>query len=200
MSYIFGGGGGGGGSTSIAVNSTPITGGTNLEVLYDNAGTVGEYTNVQLTAAIQPFSSTLSGAVPASGGLVANVLRGDGTWGAITPALPTTSIQYNNGGVFGGDSSFFFNNVNKGVFAFDVYTGHPTYLIRTSTTLIDGSAGQTATLTNSPVMGNPTKWIAIDDNGTTVYIPVWSLTPAPPLMDFSKPTDSQYLPMGGLAA
>ena len=34
-------------------------------------------------------------------------------------------------------------------------------------------AAATGTLTNAPAAGNPTKWIAIDDNGTTRYIPAW---------------------------
>lgn len=29
------------------------------------------------------------------------------------------------------------------------------------------------TLLNAPVAGNPTKWIPINDNGVTRYIPVW---------------------------
>lgn len=37
----------------------------------------------------------------------------------------------------------------------------------------DGAGANTGTLTNSPVIGNPTKWIPIDDNGTTRYIPAW---------------------------
>ena len=37
----------------------------------------------------------------------------------------------------------------------------------------DGAGANTGTLTNSPVIGNPTKWISIDDNGTTRYIPAW---------------------------
>lgn len=32
---------------------------------------------------------------------------------------------------------------------------------------------QTATLTNAPVAGNPTKWIQIDDGGVTRNLPVW---------------------------
>lgn len=29
------------------------------------------------------------------------------------------------------------------------------------------------TITNAPAAGNPTKWIPINDNGTTRYIPAW---------------------------
>ena len=37
----------------------------------------------------------------------------------------------------------------------------------------DGAGADTGTLTNAPAAGNPTKWIPIDDNGTTRYIPAW---------------------------
>jgi hypothetical protein len=39
--------------------------------------------------------------------------------------------------------------------------------------LPNGAAAQTATLTNGPTAGNPTKWIPIDDDGITRYIPAW---------------------------
>jgi len=37
----------------------------------------------------------------------------------------------------------------------------------------DGAGASTGALTNAPAAGNPTKWIPIDDNGTTRYIPAW---------------------------
>lgn len=46
-------------------------------------------------------------------------------------------------------------------------------LMHTTTNLNNGAAAQTATLLNGPTAGNPTKWIPIDDNGTTRYIPTW---------------------------
>lgn len=45
--------------------------------------------------------------------------------------------------------------------------------IASRTTLTDGAGVATGTLTNAPAAGNPTKWIAIDDNGTTRQIPCW---------------------------
>ncbi|MFZ5784030.1 MAG: hypothetical protein ACOY4R_27850 [Pseudomonadota bacterium] len=48
-----------------------------------------------------------------------------------------------------------------------------TTLITTSTALSNGAAANTGTLTNAPTAGNPTKWIPINDNGTTRYIPAW---------------------------
>lgn len=46
-------------------------------------------------------------------------------------------------------------------------------LVRKTTTLADGAAAAAGTLGNAPTAGNPTKWVPIDDNGTTRYIPAW---------------------------
>lgn len=46
-------------------------------------------------------------------------------------------------------------------------------LISTSTALTNNAAAQTATMTNAPTAGNPTKWVAVNDNGTTRYMPLW---------------------------
>jgi hypothetical protein len=46
-------------------------------------------------------------------------------------------------------------------------------LIGTKTALTNGSGAAAGSLLNSPAAGNPTKWIAINDAGTTRYIPAW---------------------------
>ena len=46
-------------------------------------------------------------------------------------------------------------------------------LLTTSTAFTNGSGSSTGTLTNAPSVGNPTKWIAINDNGTVRHIPAW---------------------------
>lgn len=46
-------------------------------------------------------------------------------------------------------------------------------LLETSVSLSDNGGVNTATLTNAPLSGNPTKWIAINDNGTVRRIPTW---------------------------
>jgi hypothetical protein len=48
-----------------------------------------------------------------------------------------------------------------------------TELISTNNALDDNSASAAATLLNAPTAGNPTKWFAIIDAGTTRYIPAW---------------------------
>jgi len=51
--------------------------------------------------------------------------------------------------------------------------GGSTAVVKATTTFSNGAAAATATLTNAPVAGNPTKWIKIDDAGTVRYIPAW---------------------------
>lgn len=46
-------------------------------------------------------------------------------------------------------------------------------LLTTSNALTNDAGAQVATLTNSPTVGNPTKWILINDAGTTRAIPTW---------------------------
>jgi hypothetical protein len=43
----------------------------------------------------------------------------------------------------------------------------------TNTALTDGAGSGAGTLTSAPASGNPTKWIGINDNGTTRYVPAW---------------------------
>lgn len=58
---------------------------------------------------IDIFTSVLPGLVPASGGGTTNFLRADGTFAAPpsgAPASPSTSVQFNNAGAFGGSANF----------------------------------------------------------------------------------------------
>lgn len=54
-----------------------------------------------------------------------------------------------------------------------IRTNSATFMIRTSTSYTNGAAANTGTLLNAPAAGNPTKWIPVDDNGTTRYVPAW---------------------------
>jgi hypothetical protein len=46
-------------------------------------------------------------------------------------------------------------------------------MIKTTTAFTNGAGAGAGTLSNAPAAGNPTKWIPVDDNGTTRYIPAW---------------------------
>ena len=64
------------------------------------------------------------------------------------------------------------NRARNAYLAGKIVTGSTT-LHETSVALTNGAAAATGTLTNAPAAGNPTKWIPINDNGTTRYIPAW---------------------------
>ena len=68
-----------------------------------------------------------------------------------------------SGGVSAGAASF------SGLLT--VPGGSP--LLRANAALTDGAGAAAGTLANAPSAGNPTKWIAIDDAGTTRRIPTW---------------------------
>jgi hypothetical protein len=65
------------------------------------------------------------------------------------------------------------NNAFGTVDCLDIKTENATFVHRTGVALTNNAAGNLGTLNNSPTAGNPTKWIAIDDNGTTRFIPAW---------------------------
>lgn len=48
-----------------------------------------------------------------------------------------------------------------------------TTMLHSSVSYTNGAAASIGTLTNAPAPGNPTKWIPIDDNGTTRFMPAW---------------------------
>lgn len=51
--------------------------------------------------------------------------------------------------------------------------GLPAVFYTTPVSLSNGAGAALGTLANAPTAGNPTKWIGINDNGTTRYIPAW---------------------------
>lgn len=48
-----------------------------------------------------------------------------------------------------------------------------TLMLENTMALNDGAAASTATMTNAPLAGNPTKWIPILDGSVIRYIPAW---------------------------
>lgn len=64
------------------------------------------------------------------------------------------------------------NNADAAVTALSLSLNSAT-LLATRTALTNGAGASGGTLLNAPAAGNPTKWVPIDDNGTTRYIPCW---------------------------
>jgi hypothetical protein len=85
------------------------------------------------------------------------------------------------------DSSFWFapgtdNSCSLGLSSFrwtNIYSllftgpGGTAPIFTTTASITSGAGVGTGTLTNAPASSNPTKWIPINDNGTTRYIPAW---------------------------
>ena len=46
-------------------------------------------------------------------------------------------------------------------------------LLTSNVALTNGAGASLGTLTDAPSAGNPTKWVPINDNGTTRYVPCW---------------------------
>lgn len=63
-------------------------------------------------------------------------------------------------------------SVSTGKFS-DITSGNATALIKSSVALNNGAAAAVGTITNAPSVGNPTKWVPINDNGIVRYIPSW---------------------------
>jgi len=55
----------------------------------------------------------------------------------------------------------------------DLLTVHNANFINTNVNLNNYAGANIATFTNSPIAGNPSKWIVINDNGTNRYLPLF---------------------------
>jgi hypothetical protein len=99
-----------------------------------------------------------------------------GTGASRTLALQTTTSgsAATTALTLGADqSATFANNITMGGTAILTKPGGTIPLITTNTAITDGAGAKAGTLLNAPAAGNPTKWIRINDNGTTRYIPAW---------------------------
>jgi hypothetical protein len=79
------------------------------------AGDAEELTGTQATSLLDPFTASLKGLVPASGGGTTNFLRADG-WAAPPSASPggsNTQIQFNDSSAFGGDADLAWNKTTN---------------------------------------------------------------------------------------
>lgn len=90
-----------------------------------------------------------------------------GIWHLITETSTGSGINRFIDFEVGGVSRYYVENTGLGYYGTDVLLG-------SNTTLSDNAGAGAGTITNAPTAGDPTKWIAIDDNGTTRYIPTWT--------------------------
>lgn len=119
---------------------------------------------------------TTSGA----GNVGVNVTRTGGTVGNWTWYLPSGTDAFQ---LFGsGNPQVHVNNTGTGLGTTTITDRltvngairiNSPILIATNTSFTNGAGAAAGTLANAPTAGNPTKWIPINDNGTTRYIPAW---------------------------
>lgn len=109
-------------------------------------------------------AATFNSNVTAGGSLVANgtssiVFQGRGR----IISDDANSIHIRNNG----------NSADGTLIAAGVTVSSGTTLITSTVAFTNGAGAASGTLTNAPTAGNPTKWMPINDNGTTRYIPAW---------------------------
>jgi len=137
------------------------------DLLYFSDVTPGNWTNVQPVAPSIgiPVAVVIHAASGGSGSIFVRMELShslDSLQDVALAAPATGDLLTYNGTVW----------VNTGAITSDL-TNNTGRLIDSITTLTNGAGAMVGTLNNAPAVGNPTKWVAIDDNGTTRYIPAW---------------------------
>ena len=164
-------GGGSGGSLTLLGGGTTLDVTSNSINMYRNGSSNTTTLNVSgtsLTSTVQNFARLTPTINQASG--TYTILDINPTETAIG-AGPHYLIQ---GRLGGGALASVFGIRNTGAMNIaGALTVGSTTLITSSVAFTNGAAAAVGTLTNAPAAGNPTKWVPINDNGTTRYIPAW---------------------------
>lgn len=95
-----------------------------------------------------------------------------------TGATDNTDILIGTGTIPSGNYAVYSASTRLSYFAGAITTNgaltiNAAVMIATTTPFTNGAAAAAGTLGNAPAAGNPTKWIPVNDNGTTRYIPAW---------------------------
>lgn len=145
--------------------------------IFTAAGNPG---GIQLIATASPtFYMKNSGAAADLGGWRVGVGAGSLSFLGVDDALAVTrsALSFARGAGVAIAGVTFGNATDNTTYTFTGTSspkhGSAAFLLQTSVALNNGAAAGAGTLTNAPVSGNPTKWIPINDNGTTRYVPSW---------------------------
>lgn len=175
----------GGAATSITVGTTTIGSGTNTRVLYDNSGVLGEYTNAQLTALINPVTALLSGAIPAFPNNTTTFFRGDGTYAALPGSFagfanPTATIGLT---AVNGSAATAMRSDAAPALASTITAGGPTGSSSIIPVITWNAAGQLTAVTTAsisvPTSANPSVTVGLTaKNGTATTFMTSDSAPA----------------------
>lgn len=155
-------------STSLGINMAPVA------LIQGNAATA----DGQPVAWDTNYSVLSVGSASSSPGIG---LSYDTSANAGNISFLQPGVAWRGGRYRASTHSFYQSNGNTLVLTLDSngatvvgdITTSSTTLHKTSVALSNGAGAATGTITNAPSAGNPTKWIPINDNGTTRYIPAW---------------------------
>lgn len=124
----------------------------------------GAFTSLTTTTATNNYVIIEATNVGAEQGIKFN-RNGTDTWTMADNNVD--AIYFNRGG------SNQFTIAVGGITVLGSVTIGSTTLLTSTVALTNGAAAASGTLTNAPTAGNPSKWVPINDNGTTRYIPAW---------------------------
>lgn len=170
-------------STPLAGSFTTLSASTSVtSPLYiGGSGTTGTQLTFKTTTGTGT-SDAFAWTRGTNGGTLAMTLNEKGLHigGGVNSAATPGDLTIGRGGTsaviyFGssGGQYVYYDGSKYNVVGGAIALANATYLMRNTVSWTNNSAAATGTLTNAPTAGNPTKWIAIDDNGTTRYIPAW---------------------------
>jgi hypothetical protein len=142
---------------TLTVSNTMTLQGTDGVTINFGAGGTFAYTSANLSVFAATTSAQLLGVISDETGTGALVF-------ANTPTLVTPVI-----GAATGTSLVLTGDVKAATHT----NSSGTFLMISTAAFANGAASATGTLTNAPAAGNPTKWIPVNDNGTTRFIPAW---------------------------
>ena len=161
--------------SGIASGTTPAV--TDTFVGVQGGTTDAQYTGTQVIALVTGTVNSWTAVQHfGAGAVTAPILAiGSGTTGLWSVSTTGLGVAVNgvNKADFGITTASVWTFATTVKSAADVYTNNASFLLRATTALSNGAGSSAGTLTTAPSVGNPTKWIGIDDGGVTRYIPAW---------------------------
>jgi hypothetical protein len=140
--------------------TTATVGNRGLNIQLNTEAAVTSATSILLNN----FSVSGAGAITTQHGIFIQDLTTGTSIRGITSNVSAGANKYN----------IFASGTAPSYFAGEVQiAGSTTPMLRAVVAMSNGAAAAVGTLTNAPVAGNPTKWIAFNDAGVTRYIPAW---------------------------
>lgn len=131
---------------------------------YGNAATTGAFNASSGTEVAVAWSPTFASQTSTAGWTAFKVNATDGS-GSGAKLLQDLQLA--------GASKFSVTSAGAVTAASTITTLGGATFHTTSSALTDGAGVALGTLATAPAAGNPTKWIGINDNGTTRYVPAW---------------------------